>query len=149
MALKSTTDSGEPLDIEEQLELLEQQIERLKVMYEQYFMGIQKMAPGQLHRDLERGIRELTQRQIRNTALRYRFTNISQKFGSYNTYWRRTMNEIENGRYIRHISARYGMNCATAARLTVLAALHGTPARYPLSLHRPTYNLVSCATAAD
>jgi hypothetical protein len=104
VALKSTTESGEPLDVEELLELLEQQIERLKVMYEQYFMGIQKMAPGQLHRDVERGIRELTQRQIRNTALRYRFTNISQKFGSYNTYWRRTMNEIENGRYIRHIS---------------------------------------------
>src|SRR5687768_16179799 len=73
VALKSTTDSGEPLDIEEQLELLEQQIERLKVMYEQYFMGIQKMAPAQLHRDVERGIRELTQMQIRNTALRYRY----------------------------------------------------------------------------
>jgi hypothetical protein len=104
VALKSTSDDGEPLDIEEVLELLEQQIERLKVMYEQYFMGIQKMAPGQLHRDVERGIRELTQKQIRNTALRYRYTNISQKFGSYNTYWRRTMNEIENGRYIRHIN---------------------------------------------
>ncbi|HTM22903.1 MAG TPA: MXAN_5187 C-terminal domain-containing protein [Kofleriaceae bacterium] len=104
VALKSTSGSDEPLDVEERLELLDQQIERLKVMYEQYFMGIQKMAPGQLHRDLERGIRELTQAQIRNTALRYRFTNLSQKFGSYNTYWRRTMTEIENGRYVRHIN---------------------------------------------
>src|SRR5262245_42203009 len=97
VALKSTTGSDQPLDIEEQLELLDQQLDRLKVMYEQYFMGIQKMAPAQLHRDVERGIRELTQAQIRNTALRYRFTTISQKFGSYNTYWRRTMSEIENG----------------------------------------------------
>src|SRR5262245_49517935 len=76
VALKSSTGSDQPLDIEEVLELLEQQLERLKVMYEQYFMGIQKMAPAQLHRDVDRGIRELMQMQIRNTALRYRFTNI-------------------------------------------------------------------------
>jgi hypothetical protein len=85
VALKSSSGPEQPLSIEDRLELLEHQIERLKVMYEQYFMGIQKMAPSQLHRDLERGIRELTQQQIRNTALRYRFTTVSQKFGSYNS----------------------------------------------------------------
>ena len=42
-------------------------------MYEQFFMGIQKMPPSQLHRDIERRIREITQLQIRNTGLRVRF----------------------------------------------------------------------------
>lgn len=72
-------------------------------MYEQYFMGIQKMPPAQLHKDIERKIREFTQRQIRNTALRFRFTTLSQKFGSYNSYWRRTLRRIEAGTYIRDI----------------------------------------------
>jgi hypothetical protein len=49
-------------------------------------------------------VRDLTQVQIRNTALRYRFATITQKFGSYNTYWRRTLREIEQGRYLRDLS---------------------------------------------
>jgi len=90
-------------EIEEMLQVLEKLIDRSKVMYEQYFMGIQKMAPSQLHRDCERRIRELQQQQIRNTAMRFRFTTLSQKFGSYNVYWKRIMRQIENGTYIRDI----------------------------------------------
>lgn len=90
-------------EIEEALHRLGKLIDRLKVMYEQYFMGIQKLAPAQLHRDADRQIRELTQLNIRNTALRFRFANLTQKFGSYNTYWRRTMRQIEQGKYLRDI----------------------------------------------
>ena len=68
-----------PEDLEELLEGLEKLLDRTKVLYEQYFMGIQKVAPMQLHRDIERKVRELTQQQIRNTALRFRFTTISQE----------------------------------------------------------------------
>lgn len=90
--------------LEETLDALEKLLERTKVMFEQYFMGIQKVAPMQLHRDLERRIRELTQQQIRNTGLRFRFTTISQRFGAYNTYWKRTLREIEQGRYVRDLA---------------------------------------------
>src|SRR5262249_51687478 len=41
--------------------------------------------------------------QIRNTALRYRFATLQQKFGSYNSYWRRTLRQIENGTYTRNL----------------------------------------------
>jgi hypothetical protein len=91
-------------EIEEQLEDLDKRVDRLRVMYEQYFMGIQKQPPSVLHTECERKIRELTQLQIRNTGLRYRFATITQKFGAYNTYWRRTLREIEAGRYVRDLS---------------------------------------------
>lgn len=94
-------------DLKELTELIDEAsslLDRTKVMYEQHFLGIQKLPPAQLHRDLERRIRELTQRQIRNTAARYRLANLSQKFGSYNTYWRRTLREIEQGRYVRDMA---------------------------------------------
>jgi hypothetical protein len=110
VASRSHTRPGEEedIDVEEELDAIEMQLDRCKVLYEQHFMGIQKMAPEQLHRGIERRMLKLTQARIRNTALRFRFTTLSQKFGSYNTYWRRTMRAIEQGRYVKHI--------ATAAR---------------------------------
>ena len=104
MALSSEFKRSQPIeDLEEVLEALEKLLDRTKIMYEQYFMGIQKVAPMQLHRDVERKVRELTQQQIRNTGLRFRFTTLCQKFGAYNTYWKRTLREIEQGRYLREL----------------------------------------------
>ncbi|HVV81976.1 MAG TPA: hypothetical protein VHE35_02810, partial [Kofleriaceae bacterium] len=105
MALKSTYTSEEKgAEIEEALDALDTLVDRLKVLYEQYFMGIQKQPPTHLHTTLERQLRELTQEQIRNTALRYRLATLQQKHGAYNTYWKRTLREIESGRYIRNLS---------------------------------------------
>lgn len=91
-------------EIGERLDKLGKLIDRTKVMYEQYFMGIQKMPPNQLHRDIERRIRELTQLNIRNTGLRFRLATLTQKFGSYNTYWKRTLRKIERGEYVRDVA---------------------------------------------
>lgn len=105
MARKSKYSSEERgAELSEMLDALEKLLERTKVLYEQYFMGIQKIAPAQLHKDIERRIRELTQEQIRNTALRFRLTTLTQKFGSYSTYWNRTMRAIEQGRYVRDLA---------------------------------------------
>jgi len=98
------SDQEKGAEIEEQLDDLDKRVDRLRVMYEQYFMGIQKQPPSYLHTECERKIRDLTQLQIRNTGLRYRFATITQKFGAYNTYWRRTLREIEAGRYVRDLN---------------------------------------------
>ena len=90
-------------DVEELLDAAEQTIDRLKTLYEQYFMGIQKQAPSFIHNDLERKLRDLAQMQLRNTGLRYRLATLQQKFGSYNSYWRRTLRQIENGTYARQL----------------------------------------------
>ena len=57
-----------------------------------------------MHSDIERKLRDLTQLQLRNTGLRYRLATLQQKFGSYNSYWRRTLRQIENGTYMRNLS---------------------------------------------
>jgi hypothetical protein len=98
-------------EIAEELDELSKRLERCKVLFEQYFLGIQKTAPTTLHTELERRFRRLTQLNIRNTALRFRFSTLTQKFGSYNTYWKRTLRQIENGTYIRDI-ARVGRKAA-------------------------------------
>ena len=104
MATKSGQQEPEKAGvIEELLDALDTSLDRVKVLYEQYFLGIQKQPPTYLHTDIERKIRDLAQLQIRNTALRYRFVTLQQKFGSYHAYWRRTLRQIENGTYVRSL----------------------------------------------
>ena len=111
--------------IEEALEELEKLVDRVKALYEQYFLGIQKQAPAHLHTDMERKIRDLAQENIRNTAQRYRFNMLQQKFGSYNAYWRRTMRQIENGTYLRQLSkvGRKAAQSGEAIPEEILAAM--------------------------
>ena len=99
------------LNVEEALDIVDKTMERVKSLYEQYFLGIQKQPPTFIHNDLERKLRDLQQVQIRNTALRYRYATLQQKFGSYNSYWRRTLRQIENGTYVRSL-AKIGRQAA-------------------------------------
>ncbi|HEY4059742.1 MAG TPA: MXAN_5187 C-terminal domain-containing protein [Kofleriaceae bacterium] len=125
MALKSSHPEGDKVDIEELLEVVDKTLDRLKVLYEQYFLGTQKQPPAQIHTDVERRLRELQQINIRNTSLRYRFATLTQKFGSYNSYWRRTLRQIETGTYIRQL-AKVGRQAAlTGAEVPpeILAAM--------------------------
>src|SRR5256885_7923936 len=100
-------------------------MDRVKVLYEQYFLGIQKQPPTYLHTDIERKLRDLAQAQIRNTALRYRLATVQQKFGSYNSYWRRTLRQIENGTYGRNLSkiGRQAARSGEAIPEEILAAM--------------------------
>jgi len=103
VASKVKTDDSE-INVEEVLAELENKLDRLKVLYEQYFMGIEKMEPQTQRKEVTRRMLELAQIQIRNTAMRYRYHALNQKFGAYQTYWGRTMREIENGTYYRSIA---------------------------------------------
>lgn len=103
MAIDSGKRDQEP-DIEDLLHDLEHRIERLRVLYEQYFMGIERMEPHTARKDVSRKLLELQQKNLRNTAIRYRFNALNQKFNVYQTYWNRTLRAIENGTYIRDVA---------------------------------------------
>jgi hypothetical protein len=94
----------EEVDVEEVLSDLEHKVDRVKILYEQYFMGIEKLEPRTARKEITRKMLEITQMNIRNTALRYRFNALHQKFGVYTTYWTRTIREIEQGTYMRSIA---------------------------------------------
>ncbi|MCD6499267.1 MAG: hypothetical protein J7M25_13325 [Deltaproteobacteria bacterium] len=81
------------------LDDLEIRIEKLKIRYEQYFMGIQRFEPVKDRRFIDRAIRHLRLQVIGNTALKFRFLSIVQKFTSYQTYWNRVQRQIEEGTY--------------------------------------------------
>ncbi len=92
-----------PLDIEELLHELTNKMERVKQLYEQYFMGIEKIEPLTARKEVQRTMLMLQQLHIRNTGLRFKFNTMLQKWNIYITYWNRILREIENGTYARHV----------------------------------------------
>jgi hypothetical protein len=95
--------SEQPIDLGELLSDLAVKIERVKQLYEQYFMGIEKIEPQVARKEVSRAMLTLQQQYIRNTGLRFKFNTMLQKWNIYTTYWNRTLREIELGTYTRHL----------------------------------------------
>ncbi|MEO5730383.1 MAG: MXAN_5187 C-terminal domain-containing protein [Byssovorax sp.] len=98
-------------EIERELSDLETRIDRLRALYEQYFLGIEKMEPSIPRRDAERKIQVLRKEQIRNTAQRFKFQMLVQRYNTMQQHWARVTREIENGTYRRDVmraAARFG-----------------------------------------
>jgi len=81
----------------EEIETLDREVERLKVMYQQYFLGALKQEPLVLRKSCYRLILQARPDKVRNTSVRFRLRNILQKWNGYQTYWNRITREIEAG----------------------------------------------------
>jgi hypothetical protein len=93
----------EQVDVEKLIGELEIAVDRLRSLYDQYFLGIEKLEPGVPRKDVDRRIHAIRKEQIRNTALRFRFQVVLQRYNTYQTHWQRICREIENGTYKRHL----------------------------------------------
>jgi hypothetical protein len=99
------------------VEELQDQVERLRALYEQYFMGIERLEPLILRKDVDRRVWQLRREPIRNTALRFKIQTTIQRYNTYQQHWQRVCREIESGTYYRDVSraaARFGDVALTA-----------------------------------
>lgn len=90
---------------------LEERVDRLRNIYEQYFLGFEKLEPTVPRKDVDRRLALLRKEQIRNTAMRFRFQVVTQKYNTYAMHWVRICRQIEEGTYKRHVrkaKARFG-----------------------------------------
>ena len=92
----------EELDVA--LEELESRLERLRALYEQYFLGFEKIEPQVARKDVDRRIYVLRREKIRNTGKRFKLQTIIQRYNTFQQYWQRICREIENGTYKRHLA---------------------------------------------
>ena len=90
-------------EIDRSLDDIETRVERLRALYEQYFMGIEKLEPQIPRKELERRIQALRKEQIRNTAQRFKFNTMVQRYNTMQQYWMRVVREIENGTFKRDV----------------------------------------------
>ena len=91
-----------PAQIEGEIEVMARKIERLRVAYEQYFQGIDRIPPHTQLKDVVRILNRLTNMSIRKTALKFRLNSQVQKFNGLRAYWQRTERDIENGKFKNH-----------------------------------------------
>lgn len=94
---------AEELDIDQELEELESRLDRLRSLYEQYFLGIEKIEPAVARKDVDRRIWVLRRAKFRNTAKRFKLQTLIMRYNTYQQYWQRICREIENGTYHRHM----------------------------------------------
>ncbi|MCH2108868.1 MAG: hypothetical protein MK135_06030 [Polyangiaceae bacterium] len=89
-------------NIDVALSELETSIDRLRALYEQYFMGVERIEPTIARKAVEKRIADLRKKKFRNTAKRFKFQTITQRYTTMQQYWSRTCREIENGTYRKH-----------------------------------------------
>jgi len=82
---------------------VENRVDRLRALYEQYFQGIERLEPLIPKKEVERRIARLRKTPTRNTALRFRTNQLIQKYTTYQTYWIRVARQIEEGTYRRDV----------------------------------------------
>jgi hypothetical protein len=107
----------EPTEIAALVDDLESRVERLRAIYDQYFMGIERLEPLILKKEVERRIWMLRREQIRNTAMRFKLQTTIQRYNTFQQYWQRICREIENGTYTRDVARaaeRFGDAALTA-----------------------------------
>jgi hypothetical protein len=107
----------DPVQIAQLIGELEERVERLRALYEQYFMGIERLEPLTLRKEVDRRLWALRREQIRNTGMRFKLETTIQRYNTYQQYWQRIVREIENGTYQRDLgraAQRFGENAVTA-----------------------------------
>ncbi|HVP68050.1 MAG TPA: MXAN_5187 C-terminal domain-containing protein [Anaeromyxobacteraceae bacterium] len=82
---------------------LEEELEELKVKYEMYFLGVERMEPARRRDDLKRNIARLKNAFTRNAGLRFRIQALHARYLAYERLWLRSAREKEEGRYRRDI----------------------------------------------
>ena len=93
MAKKEKKDVSLSLRLEE----FERRMFLLKIQYEKYFSGLEKIEPLKEREELRRVVRDLMREFIPNTRQRHKFTTLKARFNSMEMYWQRNIVQIERG----------------------------------------------------
>jgi len=87
-----------PLQIDEQLSRLEEDIRRLKIEYDIYFNNATRRPPFDTRSRVETAIKRLADDRTFTFAQRFRYNSLVARFTAMREMWRRTMQDREEGR---------------------------------------------------
>ena len=93
---------GQQDPVDEELEELDQGLKRLRVEYDQFFLGILKRPPNVLQGRMQKIIVKFSNQILRKTHQKFRFNQLNSKFQIYRQQWGRTIRQIESGTYKGH-----------------------------------------------
>jgi hypothetical protein len=87
----------------EELDELDDSLVNLQVLYEKYFLGIDRRPPEEERKRVSHRMRELRTTLVKNTALKFRIQTLFAKLISFERMWDRTLREMEDGTYKRDV----------------------------------------------
>ncbi|PYQ51859.1 MAG: hypothetical protein DMF59_06475 [Acidobacteria bacterium] len=82
---------------DDELDKLEEDIRKLKVKYEMFFLGSLKMPPQHERHQLEVYIFELGKQKMRENSRRFRYNQLLSRYNQFREMWGRKMREREEG----------------------------------------------------
>jgi hypothetical protein len=86
-----------PLAIDDELNLLEDQLRRLKIEYDMYFGGGSKKPPADVEWKVKNLLKKFSDGNRMNYAQRFRYTTIQQRYALYNALWQQKLVIKEEG----------------------------------------------------
>jgi hypothetical protein len=86
------------LTADEQLTRLEEEIRKLKIEFDIYFNGAAKRPPYDTKSRVETVLKRLGDDRSLTFAQRYRFNSLTARYNIFRDFWRRTMQDREEGR---------------------------------------------------
>ncbi len=94
----------EPDEFDAELAELETRLERLRSLYEQYFLGIERIEPSVARKDVDRRFWQIRRVKVRNTARRFKLQTLLQRYTTLQQHWGKICRQIEAGTYVRHLA---------------------------------------------
>jgi hypothetical protein len=116
MARRNKKDHG----LNSRMDEIERKMFLLKMQYEKYFTGIERIEPMKEREALKRILRDMTQEHITNTQQRYRFIQLKARMSSLELYWQRNLVMIERGTHPK-MKFRANLKDQTARDRAILA----------------------------
>lgn len=89
------------MTIDEEMDVLSDNLRRLKVEYEVFFNGGAKKPPVDLHSRVEFALKKYGDSQKLTSHQRFRYNTLSAKFAVFCDLWRKRMREREEGISVR------------------------------------------------
>jgi hypothetical protein len=89
--------------MEDRVRKLENDIQKLKVAYDQYFSGVERRPPDQLAEKVAREVRTLTSTVMTNTALRFKTQQLISRYNTFQQFWQKNLRDLEEGRRPRRM----------------------------------------------
>lgn len=85
----------------DEIDQLNTSIRELKAAYEQYFAGIERVAPSKAREQTKKTLQRLMTQRNNNTSWKFRIQTAQQTYLTYEQYWDRILRQIEEGTFKR------------------------------------------------
>jgi len=83
---------------------LQNEMERVRGLYDQYFAGVLKQEPRKEHDGLIKIVKSIKPGDVKTTASRFKFQSLQQRYTSYSTHWQKILKQMEEGTFRRDLA---------------------------------------------